>query len=165
MEELIDIIDNRIKRLSKAVVTVGTVKKVNGNTCDVEREGLPTLHDVRLNAIEDNINNPITIIPKQGSKVLVGIIENNESEAFVLQYSEIDFVILRGDTHGGLIKINDLVNKLNTVENAINQLVQDFNTHTHTAPSGATSSPIPTSTVNIINTQVSDLENDKVKHG
>ncbi|MEI7487046.1 MAG: hypothetical protein WCJ72_06480 [Chryseobacterium sp.] len=77
---------------------VGKVVKITGNTCEVEREGgLPNLEDVRLNAIEGNLTNKIIIFPKIGSEVLCLIIEGSKEETAVVQYTEIDRVLIELD--------------------------------------------------------------------
>ena len=43
--------------------------EITGNTCKVSRENLPTLEDVRLNAIEGDFSNKIIIYPAIGSGV------------------------------------------------------------------------------------------------
>lgn len=44
-------------------------------------------------------------IPKNGSDVLVGFVDN---EPYVKMYSEVDSVLLKGNTFGGLIKIDSM---------------------------------------------------------
>lgn len=77
-----------------AQVTVGTVTEVNGNNCKVERENLPPLEDVRLNAIEGDFNDLFLVIPKIGSQVLCATIEDNNEETAIIKYTEIDKVII-----------------------------------------------------------------------
>lgn len=79
--------DSQIKN-----IVAGVVKEVNGNNCDVQIEGGPLLYDVRLQAIENAVSSFIRITPKLDSVVLVGVIENMEAEAAVMQCSEIDEV-------------------------------------------------------------------------
>ncbi len=153
---------------------VGIVKNVRETTCDIERENAPTLLDCRLNAIDDNLQSFVTIYPKEGSDVIVGIIENLKTEAVVLRCSEVEKVKLKignqtlkidkdgfvfnDGTLDGLVKIQELTNKLNV-------LVDTFNSHTHpfvgVAPTvAATTSPI------IAKAQTfskSDYENTEVK--
>ena len=67
-------------------VSVGTVKEVNEGegTCLVEREGMPELYDVRLNAvIDEGITDKFTVIPAIGSYVLV-LILGEATEGMVL---------------------------------------------------------------------------------
>ena len=125
--------------------------------------------------------------PVKDTKCLIGTIENKEASSFLIFEEEIEEYLIEdksgfkwllkdgnltinGDNFGSIIKIEEIVKKLNAVENAVNQLKGDLNSHTHIvpqAPSGSTSSAPPTvpSTVNLNNTQVSEIENDKIKHG
>lgn len=177
------------KYTRKAHLTTGVVKEVNGTICNVERSELPDLIDVRLQAIEGDLDTHILITPKVDSQVTCATIDNEHAEAVVVKYSEIesikvkigdneclineDGVELCANNFGGLIKIDDLVDKLNQLENKVNDLIQKHNTHTHITtatvgptptvgtivPTTATEAPIQPIT------QKSDLENDKVKHG
>lgn len=72
----------------------GTAINVTDDGCDVEVDGEPTLTDVRFYAIIDNVASKIVIRPKEGSKVLVGLIGGIITEAFVSQCSEIDSVTI-----------------------------------------------------------------------
>lgn len=73
---------------------VGIAVAVSDSKCDVDVEGEPKLFDVRFHAIEDAVGSKIVIKPKEGSKVLVGIINNLVTEAFIEQCSEIDEVLI-----------------------------------------------------------------------
>lgn len=74
--------------------SIGKVIEITGNTCKVERENLPTLEDVRLNAIEGDFSNKIIIYPKLGSEVLCLEISGSKEETAVVQYTEIDRVLI-----------------------------------------------------------------------
>lgn len=77
--------------------SIGKVVKITGNTCLVERENLPPLEDVRLNAIEADFSNKIIIYPKVGSEVLCLQIFGNKEETAVVQYTEIDKILIEID--------------------------------------------------------------------
>ena len=74
----------------------GTIKDIDGyNSCTVNiSEGLD-LFDVRLNAVLGSITDMATIKPKVGSKVLVALIENVKTEAFVVKLSEIEEMTIK----------------------------------------------------------------------
>lgn len=177
------------KYTNKANLTTGIVEDVNGTTCNVKRSGLPTLLDVRLQSIEGDLDTCILIAPKVDSKVICATIDNEHAEAVIVKYSEIESVKIKigdneclinkdgvqlfADNFGGLIKIEELVDKLNQLENKVNDLIQKHNTHIHITT--ATIGPSPT--VGTITpttetetpiqpiTQKSDLENERIKHG
>lgn len=147
-----------------------TVTAVNeeSQTCNctpIGGDSTTELQNVLLTAEE---NDGLLLIPEVGSTVLVAITKRNEP--FVLMFSNIAKVIIVASTAiqfndgslGGLIKIQNLVDRINNLEKA-------FNAHTHA--SAATGPPVPP-TVDPGNgipiaplTQRSDLENDKIKHG
>ncbi len=89
-EAIKKIIDNKSS-------SIGKVVEITGNTCKVERENLPPLEDVRLNAIEGDFSNKIIIFPKIGSEVLCLIIGGDKEETAVVQYTEIDKVLIEID--------------------------------------------------------------------
>ena len=75
-------------------ITSGVVKEVKDNSIDVEREGLPDILDVRFNSVLSSVKNEFRIVPKVGSMVLCGLIENDITEAVLLQCGEIEKVHL-----------------------------------------------------------------------
>ena len=85
-------IQAHVDRLRLAQIITGTVKEVGETTCTVERDDAPELTDVRLNAIDDNLQSYFTVYPKAGSNVIVGIIEGLKTEAVVLRCSEVESV-------------------------------------------------------------------------
>lgn len=153
-------------------VSVGTVKEVNESegTCVVEREEMPELHDVRLNAvIDEKVTDKFTIIPSVGSYVLV-LALGEATEGLVLSTSKIDKVIIQtgeitvnvsasgivmnGGKLGGMINIESLTGK-------INDLVTAFNNHTHVVSTGGTANPVDSKASSL---SKGDYEDEKVKH-
>ncbi len=159
---------------------VDSVDEDNGLMTAIGLEdGLP-FEDVLLSISSSGL----TIIPEKDSKVLIGMVENSDMNAMLLMSEQIKSCLIttlengfklhlkddgtmsmNGDTLGGLIKIDDLVSKLNNLENSVNQLKTEFNVHTHSSSSGPTGLPITASTVNLNPTAKSELENTKIKHG
>lgn len=74
--------------------SIGKVIEITGNTCKVARENLPTLEDVRLNAIEGDFLNKIIIYPAIGSEVLCLEVSGEKEETAIVQYTEIDKVLI-----------------------------------------------------------------------
>jgi hypothetical protein len=96
MGALEQIIEQAILKLSgksqlKQVLS-GVAKDVGELTCTVERQDAPSLYDVRLNAIDDDLESCFTVYPAEGSEVLVAIIENMKTEAVVIRCSEVQKV-------------------------------------------------------------------------
>ena len=73
-------------------VLSGVAKDVGESACTVERQDAPDLYDVRLNAVDDNLESCFTVYPAEGSEVLVAIIENMKTEAVVIRCSEVQKV-------------------------------------------------------------------------
>ena len=124
-------------------------------------------YDVNLQAVASD---GILVSPTIGSTVYV--LSSKYTTPFIVQYSDIDQIYytlthieltgkanLNGDNYGGLIKIQDLVDKINTLENKVNEL-QTWGT----TLSLTTVSPFEPVEI-IIPTQVSDIENNTIKHG
>ena len=105
------------------------------------------------------------IIPKVNSHVVV-CVQNNLS--FVTMFSEVQEIQLNGDNYDGLVKIQELVDKLNNLENAFNQHLVLYNAHTHagvTSGASSTSPPAAIDTNVLTPTVQTELENLTVKHG
>ena len=168
---LTTLIDSRIATINITAI-VNVVDKDN-NTCDITTPKGQQL-TVRLRALLDGSENGVIVYPALNSQVIISLIENNRDTAYVSQYGEVeemvinfpggikavlnaDGVVFNGGTNNGMVKINDLVTRLNNLESA-------FNSHTHilTLTSG-TGTAAPT-ILPVTETVISDLEDPKVKH-
>ena len=149
-------------------------------TVDVNYCGLETWF-VRLQSIT-GCKSGVKIWPKIGSVVLVGRIGNSE-ERLILAYSEIDKIewkigdqvlvmtkdgfVINGGELGGMIKIEELVNRLNAIENDINNLKQVFTSWTVTPQDGGGALKTASSSwyqQSLEKSQRDPLEDTKVKH-
>lgn len=150
---------------NKDMYFVGTIKSVDGVLCDVTPEdGTADLLGIRLCA-EDS-DTKFVIIPTVGSKVYVTM--DSETGGIVTGFSEVEEVYLRGDSEGGLVKVNDLVTKLNNIENDLNTLKSLFTSWVVVPSDGGAALKAITATwagQTLTVTNVNDLENEKVKHG
>lgn len=147
-------------------VNVDTGKDVA--TCDVKRvSDNKEIKNVRLNATF-KASHGIVISPKIDSAVLVTNIEGNKY--FVSMFSEIEEIIINGGEKGGLIIIEELNNRLKSLEDKLNN-------HVHSGviisvEGGVTSlaegisgnTGTPTTTSNEFQEGYSGYENDKIKH-
>lgn len=138
MDSLRQLIKQMIGKQLPLTISSGKVDSVDGDTCTVKREGLVDLTDVRLNAIE-GAKNYLRIIPKVGSDVLVGLIENKKEHSVILSCSDVEKIelkydngttmditeqdiVINGGQLGGLTitpKLVDELNKNNDLLNAI----------------------------------------------
>lgn len=115
-------------------------------------------------------------IPVVGSVVSISFLDGVDTMAFVSQLGEIekyiienesgiklelmtDKLLINGDNLEGLVRVRELVEKLNALE-------ERMNTHQHLIP-GTNSPTLPDVATNPIipPTQKVELENEKVKHG
>lgn len=174
IQEAIKMIAQRELARAEMYCVLCTVNSVDTSerTCEVTPlNGKADLFDVRFQA-ELSLTEGLFIEPKVNSTVLVAFI--NSVQAAVIMCSEIEniYIDTQGDTvfnggsNDGMVKVGDLVTKLNNLENKVNDLVTWTSTHTHT---GVTPGPGSTGTaVGIVGTltptQQSDLENTKVQH-
>ena len=159
-----DLIQRLAKTDSENYSKVCKVIAVNDTFCDVQPiNGDAPISDVKL--VGSKTETPFILIPKVDSLVVVTYTSN--STAYIALVSEIESVKIRGDANGGLVKVEDLVNKLNALENQVNDILTALKgIVVPLAPSGTY--PLAGSFATIVNLQTtskSDLENDKVKHG
>jgi hypothetical protein len=95
------------------------------------------------------------------------LIKLDEDNKVITIYTPDGEIVLNEGSYGGLIKISELLNKLNAVENKVNTLIQKYNTHTHpgVSPGGSSTAPtLQTETGVLTVTKKEDIENPKVKH-
>lgn len=132
----------------------GIVKSVEGVTCTCTF-GTLDISDIRLRASLTDNNRQMLITPVIGSAVIVGSLSGDFSNLVVLEVDQVESIIINGGKLGGLINIEVLTNK-------INELVNTFNSHTHTsASSGSPTSP----TVQVAKAlNKKDYEDTKITH-
>jgi len=145
----------------------GIVKSVDGILCTVTMGGID-IPNVRLRASEIDDDSQMLVMPKIGSAVIVGSLSGDLSDLVVLQVDKVESISVNGGKLGGLIKINELINKLNAIENDINTLKQVFSTAWVTVPQDggaalkAASAAWASNTLTV--TEVQDIEDDKITH-
>lgn len=172
-------------------VFTGKVSAVDegATTCEVDIEEELTIFDVRLRAVITD-DTGVWVLPKVGSFVQIAQIEGG-TDFVLLRASEVDKVFVKigdktleittdgfvfnGGNNDGLVKVNELVDQLNKIEDKVNDLISKFNNHTHaitavptTCPAGAgtatgttstTGTPEPTT---LTNTTKTDIENPDI---
>lgn len=143
----------------------GIVVSVEDITCTV-RFGEMEVSGIRLRASEADQNAQLLIVPKTGSAVIVGSLSGDLTQLAVLSVDAIERIEINGGQLGGLINIDSLTEK-------INALVDAFNSHTHTIPSGAvvcgefpSVNPVTVPAVAVKASQLNkkDYEDETVKH-
>lgn len=156
--KLADNLNNLAKPNGCLAIYQGIVTKVHGSLCDLQIGNI-LIEDVRLKASETTDDGEFLLIPAIGSAVTVGSLSGDLSQLVVIAFDKVDSIkatgtiTINGGKLGGMININDLTAKLN-------ELVQKYNSHTHTTPHGVSGVPISSAA----NFNVSDYEDNKIKH-
>lgn len=103
----------------------GVVTALSDVTCEVSIDGL-SIPDVRLRASTEVDGAQIIVRPAVGSVVIVGSLTGDLDHLVVLSMDRAEEVIINGGELGGLIKVQELTKKLNTIESELNNLKQLF---------------------------------------
>ncbi len=102
------------------------VLSTDGETCCVEIDGL-VVSGVQLRAVANGEESGILITPKTGSYVTVADLSGDLTRIVVVGFSEVEKIEINGGRLGGLVNIEELVNRLNYIENKIGDLMDVFN--------------------------------------
>lgn len=150
------------------------VKSVEGETCTV-LVGELEVPDVLLTPADEGADGKLVITPKEGSQVTVADLSGGELRHLaVVHWGEVekisltaDSIELNGGDNGGLVKIEALTDKINNIEKDINKLKQAFTTWVPVPQDGGAglkSGVASWAAQQLVQTQVSDLEDDKITH-
>jgi hypothetical protein len=147
---------------------VCTVISVDMNEKTIEAKPLDGSARYLSVKLQTNPASGALYIPKVDSFVIVE--QTSTSTAYVALWSELEEIVFFDGENKGMVKVSELVEKLNTVENDLNTLKNLFATWI-TVPNdgGAALKTLATITTTwatdtLTPTQVNDLENDKIKH-
>ncbi|CAB4130788.1 hypothetical protein UFOVP129_24 [uncultured Caudovirales phage] len=140
-----------------AIVEAVDLSKRSCTCIVIDGNAQNTLSNVMLMAVVDD---GILLEPVIGSTVK--IIFSQNVEPFICQYSEIENITLTANTKitfndgsfGGIVKAGIVLNKINALENSVNQI----------GVWGATVTP-PLTLAPIVPTTLIEIVNDKVTHG
>lgn len=109
----------------------------------------------------------VIFIPAVGSVVFVTML--TQSDGFVSMTSEVSHVWLGGDNYGGLIKIEELITKINNIEDKYNDVIAILKAVAiPLAPSGTylfSTIPAVANATPLTNTTKTELENPMILHG
>jgi len=168
----------------KDVFFYAEVSEITGDTCSVKIGDLE-LTDVRMKATDDGSEDKLVVTPTKGSKVVVGsnggdfrdlfVIKVDDPQMILYKHKDITIEIdgesgnitINGGDNKGLVKVEDLVNRLNTIEDDINDLKTIFSTWVVAPQDGGgalKSAAAQWYASQLQQTQLSDIENEKVKH-
>lgn len=157
------------------------VLSVQGNTCTIDVDGL-AVNDVRLNPTTTNGDNKILLTPAVDSYVLVGSLTGDLTNLCVLTadalasveivideisvFADKKGIVLNGGELGGLVLLEANVDKINALENQVNQLKNILKAWIPSPNDGGGALKMAVSTwasQPMTKTTRSDLENEKVK--
>ena len=159
-----------IQEIAKEVLERGfgipcTVLSYDEDSKTIDCEPIDGSADFLTVKLQAEVSSGVLIVPKVGSFIILE--QTSNDSAYVSLFGEVDEIILMDGENGGLVKVSELVDKMNNIENKLNTLLSTFNTHVHTGvTTGAGSSGTTPSIVSgsLTPTQIQDLENDKISH-
>lgn len=125
------------------------------------------LQDVRFQA-SLNGSAGLFIEPAADSIVIVSFL--SKEIAYVSLFSEIENVYLdfndkvtfNGGANGAMVKIGDLVTRLNLIENKANAIISAYNSHTHVETGGTTATTVAVVTGLLTTTTTTDIDNPDI---
>lgn len=130
--------------------------RVDKGLCDVEIEGQAEALDARLSL---NATGGIMVVPKEGSDVAV--VWLNGILPLIVAVAEAEEVRFFAAEQGGMVVIDKLVEK-------VNSLIDAFNSHTHsvstTGTAAAQTGTAMATTTQAQSLQASDIEDKLIKH-
>jgi hypothetical protein len=151
---------------------MGTVISIDSaSTCTVQPLDITRTPVSNILLTSDDTASP-SFVPAVGSRVTVNIFSSNSG--YIAQNGSVSKTSISTGTinYGGIVIVQSVVNKLNAIENLLNDLISKHNTHIHPAVDSITTALItisPTATLETTLiapiTVVSDLENTAATHG
>ncbi len=143
--------------------TWATVKSISGDKCTVIINELE-IEDILLGFDKSGV----IVYPKVNTDILVMFTDNSKTNGAVVVVKETDKVEIMGNTKGGLSIVSKLTDRYNKLEQDLNNLKQIFTSWTPVTYDGGAalkSASAAWASQQLIETQDSDIENTKVKHG
>ncbi|MGV1019296.1 hypothetical protein ACTS9V_06590 [Empedobacter falsenii] len=137
--EILELFETAVKAANKNGVRrfplmLETVTEVAETTCTTS-DGVD---DIRLNAIDADLNSSVTIYPKIGSKIIYGRL-NDTDDLVVLKYSEIDRIVIKMDQQ--VFEMKDgkfrVLNEDSNLKTILNDLFSTLENSIIQTPSGA----------------------------
>lgn len=159
--------------LDQIYLVTGTCSNINeaAGTCDVEAISGNAATTVSAVKFQAAIGDGIDFIPIDGS--IVKVLFSKYTTPFIVQFSDIEKMFFAATTIqfndgalGGLVNVIDLTTKLNNLENAVNSIISNFNSHTHVVASvGAPTAPPAAPIFNTLQTTSrGDIEDKNITH-
>lgn len=170
-ELLIELIKKTIKKNLPVMASTGIASNIDEGkrTCDIKADDNITLFNCRLNAIIDSYESNILIVPKDGSQVAYLLVENQDTNAIVIGFTEIDKVIVKiGSLSLGIeaesVKIDggdsgkiSIFNKSQNLSRLLSELIDEITKLTVTTSAGPSGTPINTAQFTTIKQKLTQL--------
>lgn len=156
----------RIAGGAPATLYQGVVTQVSDLTCEVSIDGLH-VPDVRLRASTEVDGAQLLMRPAVGAVVIMGTLTGDLDHLVVLSMDRAEEVIINGGELGGLIKVQELTNKLNTLEREVNDIKQVLSSWTPIPNDGGASLKAAVASwagKSLTLTRREDYEDTKVTH-
>lgn len=120
------------------------------------------INNVRLMSC---IDDGILIVPEVESTVSIAL--SDFTQPYITQYGGVKKITFIGGDSGGLVKVIELTEKLNNIENKVNSLLNSYNLHTHnvTAVGSPTGPNLNQVAGQLTLTERGDIENKDIQHG
>lgn len=155
-------IDEAIKKMSRRAAAADIGKAVNvreaEELCDVEIAGKASAVNARLGFASTGGMGWL-VVPKEGSDVIVLWV--SDVLPVVVAVAEPERIVFRGGENGGLVNIAALVE-------AVNGLIDKFNSHTHqvttTGTAAAQSGSAMAVATRVQRVRREDIEDELIKH-
>lgn len=167
---------SEIKSLIRSIANPGAsgtsifeaqVISASETSCTINYQGIHH-SDVRLVAGMSGSTATIIAKPATGSTVLVADLSAGKFRDMVVILTETtDSIVINGGQNGGLINIQDLTDRLNTIERDLNTIKRVFNTWTPSPQDGGAAlktAAAQWSSDTITETTTADIEDQKVLH-
>lgn len=163
------------KTYGEAIVCSVSSVDLSTRSCICTPLGGRTTSDLTEVQLMAEVEDGWLIEPVIGSTVIVNSAQR--SRPYIALFSEIQNAYLvvagsiqfQGGEFGGLVKVIELTDKLNNLENGFNDLVGKFNAHTHilalTAGTGSAAPTTDPETTILAPTEREDIENTIITHG
>lgn len=160
-----EILNNFILRALKRerlYCEIGTVVSVANNVVAYTTNKSSVQQEAQLGVIGNNES--FILIPEIGSKILIAY--TNKENGYTVWVQKASEILFNGGLNDGLVKVNELVTKLNIIESDLNDLKQAFSTWVVVPSDGGAALKTITSTWygnSIEETTKEDIENIKIK--
>jgi len=119
---------------------------------------------VKFNAqLSAGVSDGFIAEPEIDSQVFV--LFSKYTKPFVLMYSDLISLSIKGGEFGGLVKVIELTTKINNLENKVNDIILAYNTLSLPVSGSTAGPPVSQITPALTLTVRADIENTTIKHG